>query len=434
LRRATFIFCLLLAGAPEALGVATQNYGVRGSGETFPEPAFVSRQIHFWEAVFGRYGDKTVIVHDAFYPDVVVDIVDLDVLNARAAQGNLANLGINNANISRTRDNIDDNADGNTAFVLRGRQTRDKIANRYLERYQLAIERFRDMGTQALRYGAMERRVYTVYRRNPNAYADLMSGRVQIRLQGGMRDEFLRAMDRAEVYLPEMERVFRSRGLPVELTRLPFVESMFNLAARSKVGASGIWQFMPSTARNYMMVNAMVDERHSPIKATWGAASLMADNFRVLRSWPLAITAYNHGGGGMARAVKQVGSSSIDQVVQYYRSPSFGFASRNFYAEFRAAVKTYTRLSRERGPNAGRDVQLVALPKRMTVAQILRDTPLTQQTMKKHNPCLNDAAFTRFRNSPLPAGFQMVVPRELAPRVRVAISRSSLSSNGRSYR
>ena len=83
---------------------------------------------------------------------------------------------------------------------------------------------------------------------------------------------------------------------------LPHVESSFNAAAYSKVGAAGLWQFMRSTGRRYMRVDDAVDERLDPYRSTEAAAQLLAYNYRVLGSWPLALTAYNHGAAGMRRA------------------------------------------------------------------------------------------------------------------------------------
>ena len=72
-----------------------------------------------------------------------------------------------------------------------------------------------------------------------------------------------------------MERIFREEGLPVELTRLPLIESCFNLQAYSKAGAAGIWQFMPATGRLFMRVDDLVDERRDPIAATRAAAQFL---------------------------------------------------------------------------------------------------------------------------------------------------------------
>src|SRR5438093_5744998 len=91
----------------------------------------------------------------------------------------------------------------------------------------------------------------------------------------------------------------------------------------------------------YMSVGRKVDERLDPTKATRAAARLLRDNYNALGSWPLAITAYNHGRGGMLRAQSEVGSSDITKVIAQYRGPLFGYASMNFYSEFLAAVEVY---------------------------------------------------------------------------------------------
>src|ERR1700710_2447178 len=96
-----------------------------------------------------------------------------------------------------------------------------------------------------------------------------------------------------------MEEEFRRLGLPTELTRLPFVESSFNVNARSRVGASGVWQFMRRTAKPYMKVNKDVDERNDPIKSTLASSRVLKQNYMMLDSWPLALTGYNHGPYGV---------------------------------------------------------------------------------------------------------------------------------------
>ena len=136
-----------------------------------------------------------------------------------------------------------------------------------------------------------------------------------------------------------MEEIFRHEGLPVELTRLPFVESSFNIHAYSKVGAAGIWQFIPSSARIYLRLNAVEDSRRDPLYATLGAARHLRDDYDALGTWPLAITAYNHGRAGVARAVRKLDTTDIVKIIDDYDGKAFGFASRNFYAEFLAAVE-----------------------------------------------------------------------------------------------
>jgi membrane-bound lytic murein transglycosylase D len=119
-----------------------------------------------------------------------------------------------------------------------------------------------------------------------------------------------------------------------ELARLAFIESSFNLQARSKVGASGVYQVMPETGRDYLIVTPEIDERNDPIKASRAAAKLLALNYKILGEWPLAITAYNHGVGGISRAMREKGTKDIVKLINEYRGRNFGFASKNFYSGF----------------------------------------------------------------------------------------------------
>src|SRR5205823_14388566 len=104
------------------------------------------------------------------------------------------------------------------------------------------------------------------------------------------------------------------------------------------LSAAGVWQFMPRTGRLFMRVDNLVDERRDPISSTRAAARFLVRVHDMLDTWPLTITAYNHGPDGMARAVAEVGTTDIATIVRDYRGKAFGFASRNFYAEFLAAL------------------------------------------------------------------------------------------------
>src|SRR5262249_18924884 len=130
-----------------------------------------------------------------------------------------------------------------------------------------------------------------------------------LRAQRGLRERFAAGLRIARKLRPAMERIFRHEGLPVELAYLPLVESSFNVRAESKAGAVGIWQLMPATARHFgLRVTRRVDDRHDPIASTRAAARYLRVLHQGLKSWPLAISAYNHGPGGIVRAVHSAGS------------------------------------------------------------------------------------------------------------------------------
>jgi membrane-bound lytic murein transglycosylase D len=159
-----------------------------------------------------------------------------------------------------------------------------------------------------------------------------------IRFQLGQSDRFRAGLIRAGAWETHIAETLANRGLPSELAVLPHVESSFNPAAYSKVGAAGLWQFMRSTGRRYMRIDRSVDDRLDPFRSTEAAAQLLGYNYRVLGTWPLAITAYNHGTAGMLRAKETLGTDDIVTIVRRYNSRTFGFASRNFYVSFLAAL------------------------------------------------------------------------------------------------
>ena len=190
-----------------------------------------------------------------------------------------------------------------------------------------------------------ERRVLAMFEGKQTAAA-FRKATEQVRFQGGIREAFRAGLVRSGAYLPIIEPIFERAGLPKELTLLPHVESSFRNDARSRSGAAGIWQFMPATGRRFLRVNSRVDERHDVRLATIAATKLLKENYKLLGTWPLAITAYNHGAWGMKKAVARTGTKDIGKIVRRYRGRAFGFASRNFYAEFLAAmhvVRNYER-------------------------------------------------------------------------------------------
>jgi membrane-bound lytic murein transglycosylase D len=151
-----------------------------------------------------------------------------------------------------------------------------------------------------------------------------------------MRERFKRGLEISGRYDAVFRGVFREAGLPEDLAYLPHVESSFQNHAASSVGAVGMWQFMPGTARQFMIMTAAVDERRDPVASAQGAARYLSSAHDRLGAWPLALTSYNHGVGGMLRAQRTFGNDFVS-IVRNYDGPAFGFASRNFYAEFLAA-------------------------------------------------------------------------------------------------
>jgi peptidoglycan lytic transglycosylase D len=264
----------------------------------FPRPAAIQPNVDFWVDIFTKYSDHDFVV------------VDRD-------------------NVSRIYH----------VFKLPGdgQPTRTDIdwANEYLKtKYSDILNRL------ATRPPAddEEREVAAMFKGEPpSAYA---AAAQNLRVQEGLREQFHEGLLRSRYYKPSMERIFQSAGLPPELVTLASVESGFHNGSRSSAGAVGIWQFTRDTGKHYMKITRYHDDRLNPDRETLAAAKLLRSNYDTLGDWPLAITAYNYGTGGVARAAGIYGGD-YSEMVQHYQGPHFGFAVKNYYAEFLAALQVH---------------------------------------------------------------------------------------------
>lgn len=115
-------------------------------------------------------------------------------------------------------------------------------------------------------------------------------------------------MAKAAYYFPMFERYLDQYDIPLEMKYLAIVESALNPRAKSRVGATGLWQFMYQTGRQYkLQVSSYVDERQDPIKATIAACEYLSDLYRIFGDWDLALAAYNSGPGNVSRAIRRSG-------------------------------------------------------------------------------------------------------------------------------
>jgi len=237
-----------------------------------------------------------------------------------------------------------------------------------------------------------------------------------VRWQLGQRDRFIEGLQRAGAYRNHIEEVVRSKGMPIELAILPHVESSFHPGAYSSAAATGMWQFVRSTAQRFMRVDYVVDERLDPYSATYGAMELLEFNYNALGTWPLALTAYNHGANGIARAVRDVGSDDIGRIITEYKGPRFGFASRNFYAQFLAALEVDSHYETYYGP-----ITLDSHPgfyeEEMTSyvsAQDLANTlGVSVADLRRDNPALQPAVWSGTKR--IPKGYSIKVRRDVLP-------------------
>jgi membrane-bound lytic murein transglycosylase D len=275
-------------------------------------------------------------------------------------------------------------------------------------RYTSLLKRFAAGSTDNLT--PHEQRILHAFGSDPTP-RDFRDAIDRIRFQLGQADRFHEGLIRAAVWEKQIARTLTQHGVPAEIAALPHVESSFNLAAYSKVGAAGLWQFMPGTARRFMRVDSVVDERLDPYSATEAAANLMLYNYRLVGTWPLAVTAYNHGPGGLRRAQDELGTSDIAVIVKRYQGATFGFASRNFYVAFLAALQVDRNAEKYFGPITrlpDTDSTAVELPDYIPVDALAKAFKADIGALRVLNPALRPPIWNGSRF--VPRGYTLRLP------------------------
>jgi len=381
-RRFLFRCALLLAAAIASLAGAAS--GVPATpGSAIPRPPELQRDVDFWIRIYSEVTTREGLLHDEW---------DLSVVYAR----------------------LEFPADVTPALR---RDAVDAARARYADALQQA----------AAGPGADAAAVTAAPAAAPASAADvervralwgpgvtperLLEASRGVRFQLGQADRFRAGLVRSGTWESHVARTFARLGLPPELAALPHVESSFTPSVYSKVGAAGLWQFMPATGRQYMRVDDVVDERLDPFRSTEAAAQLLAYNYRVLGTWPLALTAYNHGAAGMRRARDAMGTDDFVTIARRWRGPAFGFASRNFYPSFLAALTIDQNPDRYFGPVLRAPelrYQDVAMPGYARIPAIERATGVPRATLQELNPALRPPVWSGERL--VPRGYVLRLP------------------------
>ncbi|MFZ0392142.1 MAG: transglycosylase SLT domain-containing protein [Calditrichia bacterium] len=265
----------------------------------WPHAEELSIEMGFWTAVFTEYNSNQYLIHDSRNLQRIFQVVSFDPSVSEANQ---------KARLKKMREELQTSL----------KEIADKLGSGKLfsKNEQQILKTFGDKVSPS--------RLRTASR--------------HLRIQQGMREKFAAGLARSQPYLPIIRQVFREENLPEELSYLPHIESSFQPIARSYAGAAGMWQFMRATARMYMKVNWIIDQRLDPLISSRAAAKLLKHNYKRTGDWGLALTAYNYGLNGMRRAAEKHGHDYM-AVRRNFRSRRFQFASRNFYPEFLTVVE-----------------------------------------------------------------------------------------------
>ena len=335
-----------------------------------PSPAGLQTEITFWKRIFAEVPSTEALVHDSRYLGVVYEVAQIPPGTSPSGRRRIAD-------------------------QVRGKYR--KLLNELAQSSRSNLNR-------------EQQRVLAMWSANVSS-DDLQQAARRIRFQQGLADRFHDGMVRSGAWKPHIVANLQASGVPTELVALPHVESSFNPEARSHVGASGLWQFTRSTGQRFMQIDHVVDERRDPFLSSEAAAKLLAYNYSILESWPLAITAYNHGVAGMRRAVKKLGTNDIEDIIRNYDGRTFGFASRNFYVAFLAALEIDQNAERYFGPLSldapGKDI-LVKTPDYIAATTLQIAFRLTASELRSYNPALMPSVWDGTKY--IPKGFRLRLP------------------------
>ena len=344
--------------------------GAAGATETFPRPAELEPDIAFWVSIFSDVSTSEGVLHDNRHLGVVYERLEMP------------------ADLSR--------------------RERDRRVERRRNALKAAL---RELST-GKRDGLTELEARVLALWGPDvANETLAAAAGRIRFQQGLAERFRSGLERSGRWREYVRQQFTALGVPPELAALPHVESSYNPDARSHVGASGIWQFTRSTGRRFMRVDHVVDERNDPFTATRAAGRLLAYNYSIAGNWPMAITAYNHGLSGVRRAMRQHGDTAYVDILRNYNGRTFGFASRNFYVAFLAALQI------DQDPERYFPGVTAETPEDYAVAQLSafvsadglsRALGVTPAEIARHNPGLQATVWQGSKH--LPKGYELRMP------------------------
>ncbi|MGK5082193.1 lytic transglycosylase domain-containing protein [Bdellovibrionota bacterium FG-1] len=352
--------------------------------EKFSIPQSLKPAVGFWLRIYAEYTTQHVVIYDSHHPELVYEVLDFRSL-ANTARNKIVYEIVSKKRVKTAM------AAYRTGLAHLAKNPKPSKPTREEKNILAAIKKLP----------------------HKHKYAELQKN---VRAQTGQRDNIIKGLLAAETFFPKMEQLFTKMNVPLELTRLTLVESSFNLSATSKVGAAGVWQFMPRSGKEYLTIDNhnAIDERLSPLKATVAAAKLLKRNRKILGNWALAVTSFNHGIRGLPRLNEDEAdfvhfAHLFNACSKQKKGKHLGYASANYYAEFLAVLhaEAYRHLFYGDAPKAF--PQAVAFRKAeagKSALQFAMEHGIPLQTFQLYNPDIRNL------HSRLPHGFLIAVPGE----------------------
>jgi len=287
--------------------------------EDFKIPKELSPRVRFWYRVYTQFDSSKSVLHDVENLGLIYDVVDFSDLKVS---------GLNR----------------NTRYSLQNKAMTNVVSG-----YKGAFLKLSKGDCNTEKCGAIKQAIKREKITPPKSkkkrrtfFKNLSNN---LRTQTGQKDHILQGLENLKGYFETVETLFKAFEMPHELLAISFLESSFNINARSKVGATGPWQFMNVIGKHFFVQSKYSDQRKSAVLSTAGALHLLSQNIRIMKHWDLAVNAYNSGTGLLRRGLKKLHKKGfkdprVSHLIDHFKHPNWGFAAKNFYSEFLALVYT----------------------------------------------------------------------------------------------
>lgn len=279
---------------------------------------YYAPMVRFWFFIYTQFDSSQVVFHDKNNMALIYQVLDFSSLHKK-------------------------NLPKNTLYVLQQKISLEKIDEMKQELQFLSKNPFSTEHHVKEILDATKRAGVEIPKNEQDRRKFFKTLADNLRTQTGQKNFIREGIVRSLPYQNFLTKYFKAKKLPKELLAIPFLESSFNPVAQSKVNALGVWQFMPLIASYFVPKRTNhVDYRSNVGVSSISAGFLMEENFKILKSWDLAVTAYNSGTKHLLKTKRRLGSGKIqlEDVIKNSDSRHFGFASKNFYSEFLALALT----------------------------------------------------------------------------------------------
>lgn len=274
--------------------------------------------VHFWFLIYTQFESSQIVIHDKTNLNLIYKVLDFK---------NLAHKGLGK----------------NTLYILQQKLSDERIDKIKKDLLTLVNDPYSLSNDSKVIYRSVKEAGIVIPLTKRERISFFNKLRENIRTQTGQRNYIKDGIIRSLPYKPFIYKYFAKKGLPRELLAIPFLESSFNPTAQSKVAALGPWQFMPLIASYFVPKKSpSIDYRANVGVISVAGAFLMSENRNLMKSWDLAVTAYNSGPKHLLRTSRELQKKKVkinlEAVIKHSDSGHFGFASKNFYSEFLALV------------------------------------------------------------------------------------------------